>query len=178
MSNAAQPAAKRAAKKRPAAKRPSADTENKARLRQPRKAHTWYHAVPGAEAPNWARHFADILDGPLKRLALPQKLGKKANLKIWSDCAGKCTELYAARSIADELSNRVGVDLEFNLYGGSDNCHWCREFVQSNCSPQHFSADIFKRDFEACTFECVLCQGMCALPRLSLIHISEPTRPY
>ena len=165
MPNIAKPrAANGAAKKRPAAKRPSADTaEKKARLRTPQKADTWYHAVPGSEDPPWAHHFADVLDAPLHKLK--QKLGSKAKLVIWSDCAGKCTEINASRAIADELVKRIGTDIDFSLHGGSDSSHLCREFVQKNCSPRHFAADIYNRDFTAGTFECLMCQGTCALPR-------------
>ena len=146
---------KGAAKKRPAAKRPSAKGRP--------SAHSWYQAVPGSEDPNWACHFADVLDAPLYKLK--QKLANNVKLVLWSDCAGKCTEIKACRAIADELRKRIGTDIDFSLYGGSDSSQWCREFVQKNCSPRHFAADIFHRDFTAGTFECLMCQGACALPR-------------
>ena len=126
-------------------------------------AEPWYKHVGGPEPPNWAKHFVDTLSVPLGNLKA--KMGDAGKLVTWNDCAGKCTEVYASKELSDELMENLGIGIEFKLYGGSDSSRHCRDFVACNYVPKHFSDDIFKRDFDAGTFECTVCEKTCILPR-------------
>ena len=84
---------------------------------------------------------------------------------MWSDCSGKATELYAARSIAAKLQATFGIEVEFVLYAACDNTRHCKDFIMSNYNPQHFADDIFKRNFDAASFKCTICnKGACFMP--------------
>ena len=122
----------------------------------------WSQVVPGAEHPNWAQHFVDSLHIPL--LNLKEKIGERISLVMWSDCAGKCTEKYASDQLANELKKTIGIAVEFKLHAGSDSSRHCKDFVVNNYDPPHFSHDIFKRDFDAASFECAKCDSTCVLP--------------
>ena len=126
-------------------------------------AKSWHKPVPGAASPNWALHFVKTLSAPL--LNLKKKIPDGTQLVIWSDCAGKGTEKYAAQLLADELRKTLGVDIQFKLHAGSDKSRHCRDFVTCNYEPVHFTDDIFCRDFEAATFDCTKCGHPCSLPR-------------
>ena len=132
----------------------------------------WSHVVAaGAEHPPWPCHFVDTLRAPL--LQLKEKFGDKMTLLMWSDCAGKCTEKYAADKLADALMVKLGIDIEFKLYGACDKARHCKDFVISNYDPPHFSDDIFKRNFHEASVECTQCvdRTMCSLPMPGIIDI-------
>ena len=76
----------------------------------------------------------------------------------------ECTEKYASKKLADELQITVGMSIDFKLHGGSDTTRHCKDFVVRNHDPPHFSADIFRRNFDDASFECTKCDRMCLLP--------------
>ena len=148
------------AKKRPSdvCSKPKCSSSSRSREVKP-----WHKPVAGPEQPNWAHHFVDTLHAPL--LNLKTKFGDGAKLVIWSDCAGKCTEKYASQVLVDELGKTLGIDIKFKLHAASDAARHCRDFVNCNFAPVHFTDDIFRRDFEAATFECTKCDTACSLPK-------------
>ena len=138
-------------------------TKAQKKRHSPAVVKSWHKPVSGAADPNWALHFVQTLSAPLRNLK--QTIADGTELVIWSDCAGMCTELYAAQLLVDELQKNLAVDIKFKLHAGSDKSLHCREFADSNFGPVHFAADIFRRDFEESTFECTKCGGTCSLPR-------------
>ena len=122
----------------------------------------WSHVVAGAEEPTWPQHFVDTLRAPLENLR--RKFGDSIQLVMWSDCAGKCTEKYASKKLADALKDTIGIFIEFKLHGVSDATRYCKDFVLRNYDPPHFTNDIFRRNFHEESLECTKCDRMCLLP--------------
>ena len=123
--------------------------------------------MAGPVEPDWAQHFVETLRAPL--LKFKEKVGGRISLVMWSDCAGMCTERYAAELVATEVKQQMGLAIEFKLHSGSGpgpirHTRHCIDFVRNNYQPTHFAADIFKRDFNDGLYECTMCQSKCWLP--------------
>ena len=129
----------------------------------PQNRPTWYYSVGGALQPDWAQHFVDVLRGPI--LNLKSKVGEQLRLVLWSDCVGECTEGTAGKQAADVLMKEADIKFPMKLHAGSDCARHCMKLVQRSFEPTPFADDIFKRDFDAGTFECTLCGQACTLPR-------------
>ena len=129
----------------------------------------WHERPAGPDQPNWAQHFVDVLRAPLENLRRKLPFPGCAKITIWSDCAGKCTEMRAADKLADELRKQIGVDINFRLYAASDTKQHCRDYVICNFRPDHFADDIFQRDFASSTLQCNTCKNHATCRMLGLI---------
>ena len=125
-----------------------------------------YYSVPGAEQPDWAQHFVDVVIGPI--LNLKGKIGEHISLVLWSDCIGKCTEGTAGKRLADVLMKTAVIKFSLKLYAGSDCARHCMKYVSRNFELTHFFDDIFKRDFDASSFECLMREQACPLPHVGV----------
>ena len=135
----------------------------KMRQRRARGDNEWLRVVAGAEHPSWAKHFINLLRDPLLKLKI--RHGDSIRLVMWSDCAGKCTEKCAANEIAVQLKEELSLNIEFYLYAACDNTNHCQDFIRMNYDPPHFAHDIWDRNFQDGTFNCIKCKQRCSMPQ-------------
>ena len=147
--------------KRPAAANKPADCFASSKCYR-REVEPWHERPGGPDQPNWAAHFVDILRAPLQKLK--QRLADGTQIVLWSDCAGQCTEMTAADTLAAELRKQLSVDINFRLYAACDKSRQSTDYATHNFRPTHVSADIFQRDFASSTLQCNTCKKPCHLP--------------
>ena len=86
-----------------------------------------------------------------------RKPGSPIHVNLWLDCAGHATEVDSGRKLADALHNQLGIHVAFNLYAACDSDIHCKELIQSQYAPRHFSDGISLRDYKKGTFKCSIC---------------------
>lgn len=75
------------------------------------------------------------------------------------------TEMFSGSQIKQLALELFGLQLEFRLYFYTDHAAHCQKFVQANWAPEHWSDDIFKRDFDQGKIWCEGSKAMVDMPR-------------
>ena len=85
-------------------------------------------------------------------------------LRVWSDCSGINSEMFALRELGNELRVGLDVHVEWILYMTCESDKACREFARLNHAPKHMSEQMEHRNFQTgqvhCTARTTPCQGM------------------
>ena len=125
-------------------------------------------AVPGAALPAWAYYFIGVLEAEFGNFLNKVADGVPQIVNVWTDCAGMCTEMFAAKNVEEEILRRFGKCVKFQLFMACDHEPSCEKVINNHHQPKHFSRDIFRRDFEAGTAYCDDCGANVMMPQKGL----------
>ncbi len=102
--------------------------------------------------PNWARECVLALrDAGLARG------GRTVQFRVWSDCAGLATEMFAAAELCVALRDVASKNVSFTLFCACDADPVCRKLIGQNHGPVHVTHNVHDRDFRAATHSCSSC---------------------
>ena len=111
-------------------------------------------ADEAAVHPGWAAHVISVLMPLLKEL--PHICTPELRLHMWSDCAGLCSEMCAAKDVEAALRRHCNVDVKFILYGACDSCPHSKKFVLQNHQPLHWADNITAVSYTHLTLPTIL----------------------
>lgn len=132
---------------------------------QPMVQPEWAQAGPGPlpEHPAWAEHLVHML---LQQGLLPRIPSMtECKLRVWSDCSGINSEMFALEAISKALVEILGIHLRVSMYCSCDLDKECLRLTQMRYRPQHLCSNIVERNFQLGQFYCMLAEKNITLPR-------------
>ena len=114
-------------------------------------------------APDWATALVKALHKA--ELLKASGTSKSLTLRVWSDCTGLATEMFASRELSRALAAELGIELNWVLFCACEKDKRARDFIMANHAPLHCSDDMLHRSFTEGQFWCEMCKANHDLPK-------------